>query len=293
MKQKLKLERYNQILWAVIGTGVVVVAAVMALTATVAALYALFKSRPGVPVAVVEETTQGGRDAAHYDFCHPIAVHGSPYQLIRVVTDRLVVRNKPALLSKQSYFSSYSGTRSYDSCVLYGSDGPSAVANVLVRHADSGATQLLFKENAVIQALEYPRPPVNNEDPAFAQTFPPPGVLYWEIAFEDSNGDDVIDEHDDAGAYLSDVDGRNFTRITPPASRVLQKTYDKPRKRLTLRIVRDTNGDRKLDDEDAPSLIEVSLPERKMVRKVLDRASLHDLMRAAEPRRQTSSMPDR
>lgn len=294
MKKKLKLERYNQILWAVIGTGVVVVTAVVVLTATVAALYALFKSRPGVPVAVVEETTPGGPDAAHYDFCHPIAVHGSPYQLIRVVTDRLVVRNKPALLYKQNNFSGVSSeARFYDSCALYGSGRPSAVANVLVRHAGSGTMQLLLKENAVIQALEYPRPPVSNEDPELAPTFPPPGVLYWEIAFEDSNGDNVIDEHDDSGAYLSDVDGRNFTRITPAASRVLEKTYDKPRQRLTLRIVRDTNGDRKLDDEDAPSLIEVSLPERKMVREMLNRASLHELMRAAEPRQRAPSTPDR
>ena len=142
-------------------------------------------------------------------------------------------------------------------------------------------------------AREYPQPPISNADPELAPTFPPPGVLYWEISFEDSNGDNVIDEHDDSSAYLSDVDGRNFTRITPAASRVLEKTYDKPRQRLTLRIVRDTNGDRKLDDEDAPSLIEVSLTERKMVREVLNRASLHDLMRAAEPRQRTSSTPDR
>jgi hypothetical protein len=146
--------------------------------------------------------------------------------------------------------------------------------------------QLVLKENAVIHALEYPTPPIRDADPAFAR-FPPPGVLYWEITFEDSNGDNIIDEHDDAGAYLSDIDGRNFARIAPAASRVLEKTYDASRKLLTLRIVRDINGDRKLDDDDAPSLIEVSLPERKMVREVLDRASLHELMRAAEPRRRS------
>lgn len=291
MKEKLKLERYNQILWAGIGTALVAVVAVAVLAGTVAVLYALFKSRDGVPVAVIEEDAEGraGRAAVHYDFCHPVAVHDSPYQLIRVVTDRLVVRNKPAVSRRRDYASYYSSETPYgDSCALYGIDRPAAVANVLVRHAGSGAMHLLLKENAVIHTLEYPRPPVRHGDPDFAQTFPPPGVLYWEITFEDSNGDNIIDEHDDAGAYLSDIDGRNFVRVTPAASRVLEKTYDKSRRRLALRIVRDANGDRKLDDEDAPSLIEVSLPERKMVREALNRASLRELMRAAEPRRQPS-----
>src|SRR5712692_3831813 len=235
MKKKFKLERYNQILWAGIGTGVVAVVVVAVLAVTVAALYAVFKSRSGVPVAVMEENAQGGTvpEAAHYDFCQPIVVHGSPYQLIRVVTDRLVVRNKPAVLErKQGYDSNSSGARSYDSCGLYGIDRPSAV-------------------------------------------------------------DNVIDEHDDSGAYLSDIDGRNMVRITPKVSRVLEKTYDKARKLLTLRIVRDSNGDGKLDEKDAPSLIEVSVVKRKMVREVLDRASLRERMRAAEPRRRTSSMLDR
>jgi len=287
MKKKFVLERYNQILWAGIGTGVAVVVVVAVLTGTVAALYAMFTSRSGVPVAVVEENAQGGTvpEAVHYDFCQPIVVYGSPYQLIRVVTDRLVVRNKPAILRQKGYDSYSSRERSYDSCRLYGSDRPSAVANVLVRHADSGAMQLLLKENAVIQALEYPQPPARNTEPEFAPAFPPAGVLYWEIAFEDSNGDNVIDEHDDSGAYLSDIDGRNMVRITPKVSRVLEKIYDKARTLLTLRIVRDSNSDGKLDDKDAPSLIEVSVVKRKMVREVLDRASLRERMRAAEPRR--------
>lgn len=295
MKKKFEIERYNQILWAGIGSGVVAVVAVAVLAATVTALYAVLKSRSGVPVAVVEENGQGGTvsEAVHYDFCQPIVVHGSPYQLIRVVTDRLVVRNKLAVMRKRGY-DSYSSdeAKPYDSCGLYGIDGPSAVANVLVRDADSGGMQLLFKENAVIQVLEYPQPPARNTEPEFAPVFPPVGVLYWEIAFEDSNGDNVIDEHDDSGGYLSDIDGRNLVRITPKSSRVLEKTYDRARKLLTLRIVRDSNSDGKLDDKDAPSLIEVSVVRRKMVREVLDRASLRELIRAAEPRR-TSSMPDR
>jgi hypothetical protein len=289
-----RLERYNQIVWAVVGTGVVVVAAVSILTVAAAMLYALIKSDSGVPVAVVDDNgpddTQ--REAARYDFCHPVAVDGSPYQLIRVASDRVVVRNKPAKLSKPGYDSYSSEAPSYDKgCGLYGSDDPTAVVNVLVRHADTGAMHLVLKESAVVQTLEYPQPRTGSEEPESANAFPPAGVLYWEIAAEDSNGDDVIDEEDDVGTYLSDINGRNLARITPKPSRVLEKTYDKKRNTLLLRILRDTNGDGNLDDNDTPTLIESSIAQRKMMREVLDNKTLAEVMREAVPKRQKNQAP--
>jgi hypothetical protein len=293
MKKLPKLERYNQIVWAVVGTGVVLTATVAVLAISAVALYSLLKpDRGAVPVALVEEDTPNGprRTAARYDFCQPVAVHGSPYQLIRVMSDRFVVRNKPAVLRSRKYDGYSSEGPSYGGCGIYGSDRPSAVVNVLVRQADNGTMHLLLKENAVIHTLEYPQPPVKRTYQADS-SFPPPGVLYWEISFEDSNGDNVIDERDDQGAYLSDPDGRNIVRITPTPSRVLEKTYDRKRNRLILRIVRDTNNDKTLDDKDTPSLIEVNVAQRKLVREVLDATRLTEFMRQAEPKRQPPQTP--
>lgn len=282
-----KLERYNQIVWAVVGTGVVVVATVAVLAVVAVLLYSLFKpDRGAVPVAVLEgDAPNGTRTPARYDFCQPVVVYGTPYQLIRVMSDQFVVRNKPAVLRSQKFNSYSSEAPSYGGCGIYGSDKPSAVINVLVRHADNGAMNLVLKENAVIHTLEYPQPPVNRTYQA-GTSFPPPGVLYWEISFEDSNGDNVIDERDDQGAFLSGPDGRNLTRITPTPSRVLEKTYDKKRKLLMLRIVRDTSNDKMLDDKDTPSLIEVNVAQRKLTREVLDASKLTEFMRQAEPKRQ-------
>jgi hypothetical protein len=282
-----KLERYNQIVWAVVGTGVVVVAAVSILAVAAAMLYALIKSDSGVPVAVVDDNGSDDtqREAARYDFCHPVAVAGSPYQLIRVASDRVVVRNTPAKLRKRGYDSYSSEADTYNSCGLYGNNDPTAIVNVLVRHADTGAVHLVLKENAVVQTLEYPQPRTGRDDPDSANTFPPAGVLYWEIASEDSNGDGVIDEEDDVGTYLSDIDGRNLARITPKPSRVLEKTYDKKRNTLLLRILPDTNGDGNLDDNDTPTLMESSA-QRKIMREVLNNKALAEVMHEAEPKGQ-------
>jgi hypothetical protein len=290
MKKLPKLERYNQIVWAVVGTGALLAVTVAVLAVAAMALYSLLKpDRGAVPVELVEGNAPDAPQTARYDFCQPVDVYGSPYQLIRVVSDRFVVRNKPATLRSRKY-DSYSSEGPYSPvCGIYGSARPAAIINVLVRHADSGAMHLLLKENAVIQTLDYPEPPARKTSPDMS--FPPRGALYWEISFEDSNGDNVIDERDDLGAYLSDPDGSHLARLSPAPSRVLEKTYDGKRQRLLLRIVRDTNNDKTLDDQDTPSLIEVNVAQRKIEREVLDSARLAEFMHQAEPKRQPPSAP--
>jgi hypothetical protein len=290
-----KLERYNQIVWSVVGTGLLMIAALMLIVGFAAMLSSLLKPERGaMPVTMVEDGTDGSpRQAALYDFCQPVSVYGTPYQFIRVVSDRFVVRNTPvARRSKSKGYDSYSSEApSYETCDIHGSDHPSAMVNVLVRHTGNGVVHLMLKENAVIHTFEYPQPPNSEKYQDTAPLFPPPGVLYWEIAFEDSNGDYVIDERDDLGAYLSGPDGRDLVRITPKPSRVLEKTYDGKRNILVLRIVRDTNMDKALDDQDTPSLMEVNVAQRKMTSEVLDAARLIEFMRAAEPKRQTQHAP--
>lgn len=279
------LARYNQILVAIVGTGVLAVAVGGVLVAAALLIYRAVTDDVGsVPVQVVDDAQPSAAPtAARYDFCQPLTVIDSPYQLIQVVSDRLRVRHVAAQV-KQTASRGYSAEADiYQACSLYGSPQPAPVVNVLVRHAVTGATHLALGENAVVRALEYPQPVPPH--PQAANAFPPKGVLYWEIAADDSNRDGVIDEADDVGAFLSDLDGRNRARITPRPSRVLEKTYDRKRNALLLRILTDTNGDGRLGDDDRPTLIESSVTERKMMRAVLDNTTLVKLMSTAEPKR--------
>ena len=280
------LERYNQLVWAAVGTGVLATIAVGLLAAAAVLIYRAIEDDAGaVMVDVVNDTATNGPQpkSARYDFCQPIPVYGSPYQLIQVVSDRLVVRNVAARL-KQSASRSYSSEADmHNGCSLFGSTDPAAVVNVLVRHADTGDLRLAFKQNAVVRALEYPQP--KPQRPDIWNAFPPKGVLYWEIAADDSNGDGLIDDEDDVGAFLSDVDGNNMTRITPKPSRVLEKTYDEKRHVLLLKILTDSNRDGRLGDNDRPALIESSVARRDVVREVLDNKALTKVMSSAEPKK--------
>lgn len=285
------LERYNQIVWAIIGSGVVVAVTVSVLVGLAAMLYSMLHSdRGGMEIAVIDENAAQGaeRKSSLYDFCQPLAVYGAPYQLIRVVSDQFAVRKMAAeFKARKSAYESYSPEPNYGACGIYGSDRRTGTINIIVRNVEDNSVHLLLKENAVIQSVEYPQPPAKNEYGKTAEDFPPTGTLYWEIAFEDSNNDSVIDEKDDLGAYLSNPDGSQLARITPSQSRVLEKSYDRKRNLLTMRILRDTNSDKVLDDKDKPSLIEVGVAERKMIREVLDSKMLTGMMQQAEPKRQT------
>ncbi len=284
------LERYNQIVWAIIGSGVVVAVTVSILVGLAAMLYSMLHSdRGGMEIAVIDENAAQGteRKSALYDFCQPLAVYGAPYQLIRVVSDQFAVRKMAAESRvRKSAYESYAPEPNYGACGIYGSDRRTGTVNVIVRNVDDNSVHLLLKENAVIQSVEYPQPPAKNEYGKSADDFPPVGTLYWEIAFEDSNNDSVIDEKDDLGAYLSTPDGGQLERITPAQSRVLEKSYDRKRNLLTMRILRDTNNDKVLDDMDKPSLIEVDVAKRKMIREVLNSKTLTGMMQQAEPKRQ-------
>ena len=288
MKKLPSVERYNQILWALIGSGVVLaVLASMLIVAAVLLLSMLHTDRGGTPVAVITEDSHGGveRSTALYDFCMPLAIQASPYQLIRVVSDQFAVRKVSSVMSSKMSYEGY-GDSTYESCGIHGSNMQASLINVIIRDVNTGLMNLLLKENAVIQTLEYPQPsrrhPVVD---ASENSFPPAGTLYLEMSVEDGNGDGVIDDRDDLGAYLSDLDGKNFDRITPLNSRVLAKTYDKKRGILTMRILPDSNNDRVLDEHDKPVLLEVNVKSHKMMHEVLDAKNLTQLMQQAEPKR--------
>jgi hypothetical protein len=274
----MKLERYNQIVWAAIGSGTILITLVAAVAFVVSVVSELLSDRSGVPVEVVADGPGGekARAAVRHDFCLPIPVPGSPYQLIRVGVDRVVVKDR-AVVAHLASSDSYDERRYARGCGFYGSSDLETIGNVLVRNVETGVTRPLLAQSALIQAIEYPSGRAEREE---RRDFPPPGTLYWEIAFADSNGDGRLDEGDDLGAYLSDPDGRNLKRVTPEASRVLEKVYDERRGLLYLKVLREASGDRTLDAADETALVEVHVARRAAVRTVLERSRLAELLRA-------------
>lgn len=287
------LERYNHVVLSVLGTGALLMVLLGLSIAMVELTSNLFSDTGSLPVTRVNDSDNDPASQAEidYNFCQPIAVLDTPYKLIRVSSDTLAVRN--VVIAERKAKKGFSSYDEYDSpgfeqCGYSGKGKTAAVVNVLVFNSENGTMQLALRENAVIYELSYPQENgVSDED----EHFPPPGMLYWEISEGDSNGDGVIDDEDDTGAYLSDADGGNRKRITPPLSRVIDRSYDAQRKLLLLRLVRDTNGNMRLDDDDQSSLVEVNVATRTMVRELLNKGKLAELLRAAEPKIAVTKQP--
>ena len=273
------LEGYTRAVWALIGTGVLVLGVVGTTMLGVKLIREMTDDDRVPSAARVADGQEGGEIVPQYDFCRPIIQRGSPFQLIRVASDRMLIREASieervtGSLRKFKY-----GGKSSQTCAFQDRELPAAIVNVLIRDADSGEMRPALGENARIYTLDYPSVDADDSE------FPPVGTLFWEIASEDTSGDGLVDERDDVGAYLSDADGRNRVRITPAPSRVLEHTYDAERKVLLLQVLRDTNGDRKLDAVDFPSLFEARLAARGMATEVLDPKLLSAMMREAEPK---------
>lgn len=283
MKFRMSLERYNQIVWAILGT----VAAAAIAVGLVSFVLSLFHfDRSGVPVEVVDE--QGAPRAGHEvkaDVCLPIDIDGTPYQLIRVAVDRIVIKGKSLATERsKGIASSDSGEAAGSGCGDAGTGYLSMNGSVLIRDKRDGTLHLLIAQNAMIQRMEYPVPRGRTrEEGEEVSAFPPPGTLYWEIGLADTNGDGVLSGADDVGAYLSDAGGGNLVRISPPGSRVVDKTYDERRKILAMKVVTDSNGDKSLDDNDAASIIEIDVPRRRVIGTLIGSANWQERLRGAKP----------
>lgn len=283
MRLKLSLQQYNQFVWAVLGT----VALGLLLCAAWAAAWHWhgYRAYGAMRIEAVEGASVrniSGDVSAHAAM--PVQVADSPYELIPVSVDRLVVSGKFFKVKRdwrgnRPYWGRHWGQPWHGAWHHgwhegwggeAGCDLPLA-GNVLIRDTRNGATHLLLPQPAVIYAMAYPG--AHGAGGQAGDAFPPNGTLYWEIGLADSNGDGELNKKDDVGAYLSDADGSHLVRVTPPGSHVVARAYDAARKVLTLKIETDTNGDKSLDHNDKTSLIEVSVPQRKMLGVIFDDAS--------------------
>ncbi|MDH4276225.1 MAG: hypothetical protein OEW08_14425 [Gammaproteobacteria bacterium] len=265
-KTKFDLERYNQILLAVFGTGAAVFLAVVAIVAVVSYIASQFGGQGGVPIDIVDNDAAKSQKEAtmRIDMCPPVILEGTPYQLIAVSVDRIVIERRVMKLA-QSAYESYADKQPNYGC--YQSDGHLSVnGNVLVRDTRNAEMRPLLSQNAVVQHMEYPTPRQKDA----REAFPPRDILYWEITTNDTNGDGVLDKHDDTGAWLSNIDGTRLTRITPPNSRVEAKTYDPGRQKIYLKVLQDTDNNKTLDEKDGSALIVVDIAQKRIVKTIME-----------------------
>jgi hypothetical protein len=227
------LRRYNEVLWAFIGTAAILGALGLAL---VLAGSGLFSDPFPDPQVDLREPQVGTRDRhQNLVLCLPTIVAGANTYLIgATVADASEPVSKRILGSGGSYNQRYSPT-----CTLAGRYGTSGqLQNVLVKDLETGEERLLLPQRALIQRFEAPA-----EKCETGAGIAPCDRLYWELRPADSNADGSIDAEDAAVAYLSDLRASSLVRVSPEDSNLVSIARDPSRSVLLMQVQLDSNGD--------------------------------------------------
>jgi len=196
-----KIAKYNQRVWAVIGTAVLAAVVFACVAALWAAVEARGRRHGEIAAKPLADRKASADEALVY--CLPTPIEGTSAVLVGVGVARTSSEQKG------SKWSSY-GRPSWAACQLGERYGSGTLHNVVVWDLDTGKQRLLLETRGRIERFAQPDPKC-----AEGEGLVPCGSLYWELTTEDSNGDGTIGTEDATVAYLSDLDGTRLRPLTP------------------------------------------------------------------------------
>lgn len=274
-----KLARYNEFLWAIVGTGVLLFMAVQ---------FWEFVDRSFLRdedprLQVVPEADRGAqlRTSATPEtgqrlvFCDVIEVSGS---MVKFVPVAVVNADDPdqdvQVYGLSANFSMK--TSADDHWDFAGCEG--LRFNVVVWDSASGSQRLLLEEPRPIAGIWTPNP-LPGTAPGGTSTgcrdeeaTLPCDRLLWAIQSGDSNGDRRIDYSDATVLHVSAPDAAELIRVSPDGTSYVDHGWHRGSGALWIRARTDRNGNGKFDGADGSELYQTSLAEPGIARPIIDEA---------------------
>ncbi|MFB2980123.1 hypothetical protein [Microseira sp. BLCC-F43] len=142
------------------------------------------------------------------------------------------------------------GLLSQDSSSEYRGKGAVPV-NMVFHSLKTGQSHLLLNKKAVISQWEFLELKKEKDKPARK-------VLFLRLIETDTNGDEKFDWNDAAVGYLADISGKNIQRITPSNAQLSGWKYDKNRDIIFMRVMKDSDNNKKFNSQDEVNFIKVS-----------------------------------
>ncbi|MCP2728675.1 hypothetical protein, partial [Limnofasciculus baicalensis] len=163
----------------------------------------------------------------------------SDYIMIPVTLSENSDRNKGGLLrgASLSDFSEYDRKGLFD--------------NILFYRKQDGESHLLLNKPAKISSFDT----LEKKEPGK----PPTQLLIYKIIETDTNADKKISYEDATIGYLSDLSGKNIKQITPNNTQILNWSIIQSIKSIFVKIIKDSNNDKKFTETDESTYIKVSL----------------------------------
>lgn len=244
----MKIERYNQIIWAIVGT-VMFLGVLSILIISSVSLFNSAQKQRGVRVIQPGRTEAIDRVTEKAVYADPIITDHSEYVMIPVEI-REISKSDGAFGSiKAGYYgSSYSKITHIYHGFYFG-----RFNNVVFYNKNSGNSHLLLNKKALISSFYFPYEKEDGKDKPITK------FLLFGISDKDTNGDGLINEKDAIVGHMSDLSGRNLQQVTPENTQLIDLRVDKNIDAIFLRIKKDSNNDKRFSDEDDISVFRINL----------------------------------
>jgi hypothetical protein len=209
----MNLRRYNEILFAVLLTGV--------LLGLIAHGIHFVSHRHAVnrPAEIPGATVDGPRDLAlpgksSVALCLPAFAVGTDYQYFPVTRVGAALDD------------------THGPCHLGGGTS-GGIFDVVIRNSASNEQRLLLNHPGQVLDMTLP-----DSGCAAGAGSVPCGTIFWLVRDEDSNQDGVIDARDNTILYVSDLSARELFRISPKDASVIEWTWNSRSSEVLLQVQR-------------------------------------------------------
>ncbi|WP_231460098.1 MULTISPECIES: hypothetical protein [unclassified Pedobacter] len=118
--------------------------------------------------------------------------------------------------------------------------------NIIFNNVITGKSDLLTHKKILINHFKIG----NNENQSLNRSLLSNQFIYYEITDSDSDGDKKLTSKDLNKLFISNLEGKAFTQISPKNYSVHSWKIDSDHNLILLDLIKDTNGDKEFNDKD-------------------------------------------
>ncbi|MDJ0735885.1 MAG: hypothetical protein QNJ47_17780 [Nostocaceae cyanobacterium] len=136
------------------------------------------------------------------------------------------------------------------------------IYNLIFYSKKDGTTNILLNKKALIS--EFKLLSQKKEDGKLLKQF-----WLYKIIDSDTNGNKKLDTKDGIIGYISDLSGKNLKQVTPNNTQIMSWVVVQSIGAMFIKIVKDSNKDKKFTDKDETAFIKVNLDEPKIGSEII------------------------
>ncbi|MDZ8085735.1 MAG: hypothetical protein RMY16_09100 [Nostoc sp. DedQUE12b] len=133
--------------------------------------------------------------------------------------------------------------------------------NIIFYRKQDGEAHLLLNKKAAIASFDLLEVKAANK--------PTTRVWLYKIIDEDTNTDKKLNSEDATIGYLSDLSGKNLQQITPNNSRIISWVIVPSQNAIFLKIIKDSDNDKKFTKEDKTNFVRVNFDKIGMGTEII------------------------